>query len=78
MAATPGGDSTTAPGDSTMLELLVGLTGRLDLDSVAEAIETPRQLQTVRDSGCTYGQGYLLGQPQPPAKLPRTPAVSPP
>jgi len=52
-------------GDTTMLELLVALARRLGLDLVAEGIETPRQLETVRDTGCTYGQGFLLGRPAP-------------
>jgi diguanylate cyclase (GGDEF)-like protein len=55
----------TTPGDTTMLDLLVALAGRLRLDLVAEGIETPRQLEAVRDAGATYGQGFLLGRPQP-------------
>jgi diguanylate cyclase (GGDEF)-like protein len=61
-AAAPDDD---APGDSTTIELLVALAGSLRLDLVAEGIETPRQLAAIRDAGCTYGQGFLLGRPQP-------------
>ena len=66
LAATP--DDAT-PGHTTVLELLVALAGRLQLDLVAEGIETPRQYEAVRAAGCTYGQGYLLGRPQPPETL---------
>jgi diguanylate cyclase (GGDEF)-like protein len=62
--------------DTTMLELLVAVVDRLGLDVVAEGIETSRQLEAVRDTGCTYGQGYLLGRPQPAADV--CPAVVPP
>jgi diguanylate cyclase (GGDEF)-like protein len=53
------------PGDTTMIELLVALAGSLRLGLVAEGIETPAQLAAVRDAGCTYGQGFLLGRPVP-------------
>ncbi len=33
---------------------------------VAEGIETPAQLQRLRQMGATIGQGYLLGRPMPP------------
>ncbi len=60
----------TWPGDTTMLELLVTLADRLDLDLVAEGIETTRQLDAVRDTGCAYGQGFLLGRPGPATPVP--------
>jgi diguanylate cyclase (GGDEF)-like protein len=62
LAAAP--DDATA-GDTTMIELLVALAGSLRLGLVAEGIETPAQLAAVRDAGCTYGQGFLLGRPEP-------------
>ena len=64
-------------GDTTMLEMIVGLAQRLRLESIAEGIETSRQLEMVRDVGCTYGQGYLLGRPQPAGSLLRIGAPSP-
>jgi EAL domain-containing protein (putative c-di-GMP-specific phosphodiesterase class I) len=30
---------------------------------VAEGIETQTELDAIRDLGCEYGQGYLLGRP---------------
>lgn len=35
---------------------------------VAEGIETPAELQAVRDLGIEYGQGWLLGRPQEQAR----------
>ena len=61
LAAAP--ENPATPGDTTMMELLVTLADRLRLDLVAEGIETSRQLQAVREAGCTYGQGFLLGRP---------------
>ncbi len=75
-AAAPAGDDNSHP-DTHMLELLVALAGRLDLDLVAEGIETTHQLEAVRDTGCTYGQGYLLGRPQPPERTRDEPHTTP-
>nr|WP_237482255.1 GGDEF and EAL domain-containing protein [Lichenibacterium sp. 6Y81] len=33
--------------------------------TTAEGIETPDQLRTVRQEGCSEGQGYLFGRPMP-------------
>ena len=34
---------------------------------VAEGIERHEELETLLELGITYGQGFLLGRPQPPA-----------
>ncbi len=44
---------------------VIGLCQELDITTVAEGIETPEQLTSVRTLGCTHGQGYLLGRPLP-------------
>lgn len=49
--------------DTTLLELMITLASRLGLDIVAEGIETPAQLDTLRRMGCPYGQGYPLDRP---------------
>ena len=41
----------------------------LDLKVVAEGIERRSQVERLREAGCTLGQGYLFGRPQP---LPET------
>ena len=35
----------------------------LDLDVVAEGIETAGHLEALRQMGCAYGQGYLFAPP---------------
>jgi diguanylate cyclase (GGDEF)-like protein/PAS domain S-box-containing protein len=48
---------------------VVQLTEALGLSTVAEGIETPRQLELVREAGCHVGAGYLLGRPAPADEL---------
>jgi|GEM_PF-3299888 len=48
-------------GDTAVLAL-----GRsLDIPVLAEGIETPGQLELLRDMGCAAVQGYFLGRPKP-------------
>jgi diguanylate cyclase (GGDEF)-like protein len=49
----------------SVLTSLVQMAGRLGAMTVAEGVETPEQLTTIRQLGVTTGQGYLLGRPQP-------------
>jgi diguanylate cyclase (GGDEF)-like protein/PAS domain S-box-containing protein len=50
-------------------QVIVGVIGelgrRLGITIVAEGVETPEQLELVRDQGCHEVQGYLLGKPAP-------------
>jgi EAL domain-containing protein (putative c-di-GMP-specific phosphodiesterase class I) len=41
----------------------IELAHRLSLRVIAEGVETPAQLATLRAAGCDIGQGYLLGRP---------------
>jgi len=43
----------------------------LDLQSIAEGIETAEQLDTVRGLGCELGQGYLFSRPVPAEEISR-------
>ena len=49
-----------------IMEGIVRLGRSLDLDIVAEGVETPAQLRTLRGMGCASVQGFLLGRPMPP------------
>lgn len=51
--------------DRSIADLLVSLGRDLDLDVVAEGIETADQLAWARAAGCTHAQGYLLARPGP-------------
>jgi diguanylate cyclase (GGDEF)-like protein len=46
--------------------MIVDLARTLDLDVIAEGIETPEQLAAVRELGAALGQGFLLGRPAAP------------
>lgn len=46
-----------------LLEAVIDLGTSLGLDTVAEGIEVPDQLETARAAGCTFGQGYLIAKP---------------
>jgi EAL domain-containing protein (putative c-di-GMP-specific phosphodiesterase class I) len=47
---------------------IVHLAGTLQLDVIAEGVETPDEYVYVQRAGCTYGQGFVISRPLPPAK----------
>ena len=51
--------------DSLLIEYARSLGASLGMEVVAEGIESQAQLARVRELGCRYGQGFLLGLPQP-------------
>jgi diguanylate cyclase (GGDEF)-like protein len=56
--------------DCAAIIAAVATLGRsLDIDTVAEGVETEEQLVLVRASGCTHVQGFLFGQPCPASEL---------
>jgi diguanylate cyclase (GGDEF)-like protein len=46
-----------------IVQTIVTLARSRGMDIVAEGIETPTQLQKLRELGCELGQGYLFSQP---------------
>jgi PAS domain S-box-containing protein/diguanylate cyclase (GGDEF)-like protein len=55
--------------DLSIVEAVISLARTLDLDVVAEGVETEDQAEMLRTLGCTYGQGYLFSRPIPTAEL---------
>jgi len=53
------------PKGAAMLRAIITFGAALDIDVIAEGIETAEQLDALRALGCRYGQGYLLGRPEP-------------
>jgi EAL domain-containing protein (putative c-di-GMP-specific phosphodiesterase class I) len=51
--------------DVALSELMLQIAARFDLITLAEGIETPKQLAWLREQGCDIGQGYFLARPQP-------------
>ncbi|MGA8682211.1 MAG: EAL domain-containing protein [Acidimicrobiales bacterium] len=49
--------------DTAIVEAVIGLAKVLELDVVAEGVETRRQLQLLREMGCRTGQGFLFSEP---------------
>ncbi|MCL5061152.1 MAG: EAL domain-containing protein [Candidatus Thermoplasmatota archaeon] len=53
------------PGDTQIVTTILALAKGLDLEVVAEGIETWAQYDFLREHGCEFGQGYLMSRPQP-------------
>lgn len=51
----------------TITRSVISLGKSLDLEVLAEGIETPEQLAFLLDHDCNYGQGYLFSRPLPAA-----------
>ncbi len=51
--------------DTSIVEAVVRLGHSLGLSVVAEGVETPLQLNRLRELGCDKSQGYLFGRPRP-------------
>lgn len=52
-----------------LVEAIVGIAGTLDLEVVAEGIETAAQQSLLLDLGCQLGQGYLYSRPVTAAQI---------
>lgn len=46
-----------------IISSVVGLGRSLDMDVIAEGVETDEQAEMLRGIGCLYAQGYLFGRP---------------
>jgi EAL domain-containing protein (putative c-di-GMP-specific phosphodiesterase class I) len=51
--------------DATVVEAIIALGKKLNMTLVAEGVETPEQLEFLRNQGCHRCQGYLFGKPMP-------------
>jgi EAL domain-containing protein (putative c-di-GMP-specific phosphodiesterase class I) len=52
-----------------IVRTILELARALEMDVVAEGIETEEQLRLLKDMGCRYGQGYLFAPPLPAAEI---------
>ena len=57
------------PEAATIVRTIVDLAHNLGLQAVAEGIETDGAYELLGDSGCDYGQGFLMGRPMPADEL---------
>jgi len=53
----------TDPNRRSLAAALVSFSRQLGVDIIAEGIETPAELATLKELGVGYGQGFLLGRP---------------
>ena len=51
---------------ASIVEAIAAMAESLDLEVVAEGIETEAQLEAVRDLGCRFGQGFLWSRAMAP------------
>lgn len=58
-------------GVRAIIRAVIALARELDLDVVAEGVETERQLELVRELGCHKVQGFWYGRPEPAAAFAR-------
>lgn len=58
--------------DSSLVSMLIALGYSLDLEIVAEGIQTPEQRDELLVLGCTTGQGFYFAKPLPAGEI--TPA----
>ncbi|WP_323028595.1 EAL domain-containing protein [Castellaniella defragrans] len=61
-------DLETNPGNVSIVTAIIALGHSLELDIVAEGVETPEQLARLQRLGCDLIQGYLIGRPVPAAE----------
>ena len=52
-----------------MFEAVLGVVRAAELQSVAEGVETPAQLDLLERIGCDAAQGFLLARPAPPGEI---------
>ncbi len=73
---------TTAVGtdavNSTVTDIIIALGKRLNIELIAEGVETPLQAQRLRQRGVTIFQGFLYAKPMPLKDFPKWLAGSTP
>ena len=55
--------------DERIVTSTLGLARSLGLKTVAEGVENARTLQTLREAGADYAQGYFIGKPMPAVEM---------
>ncbi len=55
--------------EGAVVQSILEMAGTMNLEVVAEGIETAAQLSALRARGCLLGQGFYFSQPVPPEAL---------
>ena len=64
-------DLTVDPEDAAIVTAIVAMARSLEVNVVAEGVETEEQLEALKHLGCQRGQGYLLARPMTAAAVAR-------
>ena len=56
-------DVVSNPDDATIVDTIIQMGRNMNMDVVAEGVETEAQLVFLQKLGCTYVQGHLFGDP---------------
>lgn len=62
-------DLATDTSDKAIVRTIIAMAQSLNLDVIAEGVETAEQRQILLSMGCTHYQGYLFGEPAPIEKF---------
>jgi diguanylate cyclase (GGDEF)-like protein/PAS domain S-box-containing protein len=62
-------DLDAAHSSVSVIEAITVMAHELGLHCVAEGVETPAQLNTLRELGCDEAQGFLLARPMPACEI---------
>ena len=57
------------PTDAVIVQTIIGMATNLNMESIAEGVETQAQRDFLENAGCKYYQGYLYGKPVPLEKF---------
>jgi len=61
--------ASTAPNGVKILAAMVSLARALNMSAVCEGVENAEEAARLKEMGCEYGQGYLLGSPIPASEI---------
>ncbi|MEG4032893.1 EAL domain-containing protein [Microcoleus sp. S36b_A4] len=51
------------PNDTSLIQTIILLGKNLNMEIVAEGLETQQQIEIIRELGCIFGQGYFFSRP---------------
>jgi EAL domain-containing protein (putative c-di-GMP-specific phosphodiesterase class I) len=62
-------DITVDPNDTAIVVAIINMARSLELETIAEGVETAGQLALLRSKGCRIGQGFYFSRPVPAEAL---------
>src|SRR6185503_11544175 len=62
-------DITVDPNDTAIVVAIINMAKSLDMETIAEGVETAGQLALLRSKGCRTGQGFYFSRPVPSREI---------